>query len=237
MFGLIPSHPFIRKENPMRLATILMLLFVVLAAASAQAQYGVEFTAPDTFKTVRQDSTAIFHVHIRNSGSVQDTFRISLPRRNMPANWIPLFCDSFVCYDPPFNILLNAGESFPDDPHVSIIAWQDPGTGWVECQVRSLGDTTLHREIRFWCRNDVGVEGGPEASRPGVDRYLPAPNPFSSYARIPGHERESFVLYDVSGRKVGLFPGCRIGEDLAPGVYFLNPIGRPAKLMRILKIR
>jgi len=221
----------------MRFATILSLLFLVLAAIPAQAQYGIEFTAPDTFKIVRQDSTAIFHVNIRNSGSVQDTFRISLPRRNMPANWIPLFCDSFVCYDPPFNILLNAGESFANDPHISIIAWQDLGSGWVECQVRSLGDTTLHREIRFWCRNDVGVEGGPASSRLGTDRYLPAPNPFSSYARIPGHERESFVLYDVSGRKVGQFPGSRIGETLAPGVYFLSPIRRPVKLMRILKIR
>lgn len=221
----------------MRFATAILLLILALAMTPAQAQYGVDFTAPDTFKTVRPDSTAIFHVHIRNSGSVQDSFRISLPRRNMPANWIPLFCDSFVCYDPPFNILLDPGESFANDPHVSIIAWQDLGSGWVECQVRSWGDTTLHREIRFWCRNDVGVEGGPEASRPGADRYLPAPNPFSSYARIPGRESESFVLYDVSGRQVGRFPGSRIGENLAPGIYFLSPIGRPAELMRILKVR
>jgi len=221
----------------MRFATAILLLTFAMAMTSAQAQYGVEFTAPDTFKAVRPDSTAIFHVHIRNSGSVQDTFRIAFSRQNMPANWIPLFCDSFICYDPPFNILLDAGESFANDPHVSIIAWQDLGSGWVECQVRSLGDTTLHHEIRFWCRNDVGVEGGPESSRPGANRYLLAPNPFSSYARIPGHERESFVLYDVSGRKVGRFPGNRIGENLAPGVYFLNPIGKPTKLMRILKIR
>ena len=221
----------------MRLATILALLFLVLTAAQVQAQYGVEFTAPDTFKAVRPDSTAIFHVFIRNSGSVQDSFRIAFSGRDMPANWIPLFCDSSLCYDPPFNITLNAGEFMPDDPHISIIAWQDLGTGWVECQVRSWGDTTLHREIRFHCTNQSGVEGGPAASRLGADRYLPAPNPFSSYARIPGHERESFILYDVSGRKVGRYPGSRIGENLAPGVYFLNPIGRPTKLMRILKIR
>jgi len=221
----------------MRLATILALLALALTAIPAQAQYGVEFTAPDTFKAVRPDSTAIFHVFIRNSGSVQDSFRIAFSGRDMPANWIPLFCDSILCYDPPFNILLDPGESFPDDPHVSIIAWQDIGSGWVECQVRSWGDTTLHREIRFHCTNQSGVEGGPASSQMGADRYLPAPNPFSSYARIPGHERESFVLFDVSGRKVGQFPGSRIGENLAPGVYFLNPIGRPTKLMRILKIR
>lgn len=221
----------------MRFATAILLLTLALAMTPAQAQYGVEFTAPDTFKAVRPDSTAIFHVHIRNSGSVQDSFRISFSGQDMPANWVPLFCDTFICYDPPFNILLNAGEDFANDPHVSIIAFLDLGTGWVECQVRSWGDTTQHREIRFHCTNQSGVEGGPAAGRPGADLYLPAPNPFSSYARIPGHERESFILYDVSGRKVGQFPGNRIGENVAPGVYFLNPIERPAKLMRILKIR
>lgn len=123
----------------MRFATAILLLTFAMTITSAQAQYGVEFTAPDTFKAVRPDSTAIFHVHIRNSGSVQDTFRIAFSRQNMPANWIPLFCDSFICYDPPFDILLDAGESFANDPHVSIIAWQDLGSGWVECQVRSWG--------------------------------------------------------------------------------------------------
>jgi hypothetical protein len=211
----------------MRLATILSLLFLVLAlsAIPAQAQYGVEFTATDTFKIVRQDSTAIFHVHIRNSGSVQDTFRISFPRRNMPANWIPLFCDSTVCYDPPFNILLNAGESFPDDPHVSIIAWQDPGTGWVECQVRSLGDTTLHREIRFWCRNDVGVENQEGFKGSRVQGVQVTPNPF----------REKCEIRLPSGVTVGIYDGLgrRIRELRAGGAPVLVWDGRDARGMKV----
>ncbi len=211
----------------MRLATILSLLSLVLAfsAIPAQAQYGVEFTATDTFKIVRQDSTAIFHVNIRNSGSVQDTFRISFPRRNMPANWIPLFCDSTVCYDPPFNILLNAGESFPDDPHVSIIAWQDPGTGWVECQVRSLGDTTLHREIRFWCRNDVGVENQEGSKGPRVQGVQVTPNPF----------REKCEIRLPSGVTVGIYDGLgrRIRELRAGGAPVLVWDGRDARGMRV----
>lgn len=211
----------------MRLATILSLLSLVLAlsAIPAQAQYGVEFTATDTFKIVRQDSTAIFHVHIRNSGSVQDTFRISLPRRNMPANWIPLFCDSFVCYDPPFNILLGPGESFANDPHVSIIAWQDTGSGWVECQVRSLGDTTLHREIRFHCTNNTGVENQEGSKGPRVQGVQATPNPF----------REKCEIRLPSGVTVGIYDGLgrRIRELRAGGSPVFVWDGRDARGMKV----
>ena len=48
------------------------------------------------------------------------------------------------------------------------------------------------------------------------------PNPFRSFAAVPGHEAERFVLSDVSGRKVGICNGNRIGEGLPPGVYFLS---------------
>jgi len=233
----------------MRLATILMLLFLVLAAASAQAQYGVEFTAPDTFKTVRQDSTAIFHVHIRNSGSVQDTFRISLPRRNMPANWIPLFCDSFVCYDPPFNILLDPGESFANDPHVSIIAWQDTGSGWVECQVRSLGDTTLHREIRFHCTNNTGVENQEGSKGPRVQGVQATPNPFREKCEIRLPSGGTVGIYDGLGRRIrelraGGAPGFvwdgrdARGMKVPAGVYFfVSESGAERLTGKILRIR
>ena len=64
------------------------------------------------------------------------------------------------------------------------------------------------------------------------------PNPFSSFAAVPGHETESFILSDISGRKVGICNGNRIGEGLPPGVYFLSPV-KPAiprtRLLRIVK--
>ncbi len=65
------------------------------------------------------------------------------------------------------------------------------------------------------------------------------PNPFSSFARVPGHEAESFILSDVSGRKVAVSKGDRVGEGLPPGVYFLSPVARPAmprtRPLRIVK--
>jgi hypothetical protein len=65
------------------------------------------------------------------------------------------------------------------------------------------------------------------------------PNPFSSFAVVPGQEAESFILSDVSGRKVGICKGDRVGEGLPPGVYFLSPVARPApprtRPLRIVK--
>jgi uncharacterized delta-60 repeat protein len=63
------------------------------------------------------------------------------------------------------------------------------------------------------------------------------PNPFTSFATLPGHEAERFSLYDVSGRKVGTYQGDRVGEGLAPGVYFLRQEGKYAEPLRIVKIR
>jgi len=62
------------------------------------------------------------------------------------------------------------------------------------------------------------------------------PNPFSSYAAVPGHEAESFILSDVSGRKVGICNGDRVGEELPPGVYFLSPVNPALPRFRPLRI-
>jgi len=54
---------------------------------------------------------------------------------------------------------------------------------------------------------------------------LVQPNPFTSVARVPGHETELFTLSDVTGRQVAVCKGDRIGAGLRPGVYFLSPAG------------
>jgi photosystem II stability/assembly factor-like uncharacterized protein len=63
------------------------------------------------------------------------------------------------------------------------------------------------------------------------------PNPFLSYARVPGREKDKFVLYDITGRRVGTYNGDRIGADVSAGIYFLMAEGKEAGPVRIVKIR
>jgi hypothetical protein len=79
--------------------------------------------------------------------------------------------------------------------------------------------------------NGQGVEG------PRVQGFKAAPNPFTSFARVPGHDQERFALYDITGRKVAIYKGDRIGEGLRAGVYFLKPEDREGKPLRIVKVR
>jgi hypothetical protein len=63
------------------------------------------------------------------------------------------------------------------------------------------------------------------------------PNPFISFATVPCHSSERFALYDISGRKVGVWKGDRIGEGLPAGVYFLRAGDVMVKPLRIVKLR
>jgi len=85
----------------------------------------------------------------------------------------------------------------------------------------------------------TGVEEKAEGRGQRLEvRIMATPNPFVSFARVPGHEAERFALYDVSGRQVGTYQGDRIGEGLAPGVYFLKGMGDAgAAPVRIVKVR
>ncbi len=66
------------------------------------------------------------------------------------------------------------------------------------------------------------------------------PNPFVSYGRAVGHERDEFAIYDHSGRQVGMAKGDRIGAGLAAGVYFVRPAQAQAQAqatVRVVKTR
>jgi hypothetical protein len=71
----------------------------------------------------------------------------------------------------------------------------------------------------------VGIEE-PLTRRPANPiRFLAQPSPFTSFAYVPGHETDVFVLSDVTGRQVAICRGDRVGEGLRPGVYFVSPVG------------
>jgi hypothetical protein len=68
-------------------------------------------------------------------------------------------------------------------------------------------------------------------------RIQAIPNPFTSFARIPGYEKDDFSLSDITGRLIGKYRGERIGENLPAGVYFIIPQNKNLKPIRIVKIR
>jgi len=86
---------------------------------------------------------------------------------------------------------------------------------------------------------NVGVEAPVIQSGIISDRPMAVtPNPFYSIAVIKGHESETFVLYDISGRQVGKYKGGMIGSDLTQGVYFISELGiKCPKPFRIVKVR
>ena len=90
----------------------------------------------------------------------------------------------------------------------------------------SFGDSA---QVYLIKTDSLGISTGVEESRQGDketrrqgERLRATPNPFTSFATLPGHEAERFSLYDVSGRMVGNYKGDRVGEGLAAGVYFLK---------------
>ncbi len=93
--------------------------------------------------------------------------------------------------------------------------------------------------IKTDANGNVGVEEnrqGDKGTRRQGERLRATPNPFTSFATLPGHEAERFSLYDVSGRKVGTYKGDRIGEGLKAGVYFLRQekgSGTPARVVKV----
>ena len=102
----------------------------------------------------------------------------------------------------------------------------------------SFGDSTQVYLIKTDANGNVGVEERPEARGQSLEvRIRPRPNPFTSFTSVLGHERDHFALYDVSGRRVGVYRGDRIGEGLRAGVYFVRPESWEGKPVRVVKVR
>jgi len=94
----------------------------------------------------------------------------------------------------------------------------------------------------YYKRNPTGNSGVGESSgcfQPPTSNlsFSVVPNPFSSFTSVSGHSSDRFALYDISGRKVGVYKGDRIGSGLSAGVYFLRPQEGNAKPVRVVKIR
>jgi hypothetical protein len=123
----------------------------------------------------------------------------------------------------------------------------DPDTS--ELPHLALSDSMVHlvwwdhrdgNDEIYYKRNPTGNMGTETAEARGPRfevRITVKPNPFTSFATVPGHSTDRFTLYDVSGRRVGTYRGGRIGEGLRAGVYFVRVEKGKRKLLRVVKIR
>ena len=240
----------------MRLATILALLFLVLdlSAISAQAQYGVEFTAPETTATIYPDTSMLteirFPVHIKNIGSTSDQFIIDFPGQSLPPDWFATFCDDHVCFDLPYTVAVNPGDTVPNHIHVAINVFGETGTGWVLCSVTSVGNPGLHPELRFWIHAfPNGVENQEGFKGPRVQGVQVTPNPFREKCEIRLPSGVTVGIYDGLGRRIrelraGGAPGFvwdgrdARGMKVPAGVYFfVSESGAERLTGKILRIR
>ena len=139
--------------------------------------------------------------------------------------------DGGSTWEPDTRLTFNAAGSFLPSVAVSDsmvhVVWDDERDGISEV---------------YYKRNPTGNSGVEEETaetrcqRLEV-RFKAVPNPFAPFASIPGHEKESFALYDIAGRRVGTYKGGRIGEGLSPGVYFLRPENGAVSPLRLVKLR
>jgi hypothetical protein len=81
----------------------------------------------------------------------------------------------------------------------------------------------------------TGVGGA--SVRSVAARHDVRPNPFISFCRVVGHERDEFAIFDHSGRQVGVAKGDKIGAGLPAGVYFARGVSSGTGPIRVVKTR
>ncbi len=131
----------------------------------------------------------------------------------------------------------NGGQTWtPDTTKTKIplfaASFTDQDHGW---SIGGFGLTLGYGRAGQWGVEEQGSTGA-EGLR-SENRIKAWPNPFVSYARVPGREKEKFALYDITGRKMGTYTGERIGADVTSGIYFLMPVDKEAGPVRVVKVR
>jgi len=168
---------------------------------------------PDNQPVIAGDSTGI--VHVLYEVSTHGTF-------------YKQSTDAGLTWAPPYHLLASGLA-----PHVVVDSRENAHVVYVDVPPGGSSGEIYYKQ---WMSSQ-GVEEYAVTSPNSRFPFSVRPNPFTSFARSPGHSSERFSLYDISGRKVGVYRGDRIGSGLSAGVYFLRPQEGKAKPLRVVKVR
>jgi len=138
--------------------------------------------------------------------------------------------DAGMTWEPSYQIV----PEFSNIPHISVDSKRNAHL------VYENQPDTSRRNGEIYYKRWLSSQGVEQYAVPSPDSRFPfsiRPNPFVSYTLVPGHASERFALYDISGRRVGVYRGDRVGADLTPGVYFIKPEEKQSKPLRIVKLR
>ena len=219
----------------------------IMATTDGGATWGSQ--ASGTSDTLRGASFYVRGVVVGDSGKILRT-------ANGGSTWSPVpsgvsedlysvYMRGYDAYAVGANgrILKGSGDGSTWAPDTSITSKHLRGIHYIlsadwAIHVWAVGDSgeILYKFILSVGAEEESSNGWGKLSAGGEPRTA-HPNPFTSFTTLPGHEADRFTLYDISGRRVGVYKGDRIGEGLRAGVYFVRAEGGGAKPVRVVKVR
>ena len=187
-----------------RIGALLACLLLTMAA-TASAQTSFNWVIADSARGTALNVTSSFHTDIHNTGSVADTYRITMVS-SMSANWVTTMCDVALCY-PPFitQIQYTVQPGASVYLGVNITPMIDQGHGTTYITVTSINVPSLHQTVGF----EVQSPATSPAPVPSAALSLAAaPNPFNprTTLRLDGDGSQAGALaldvFDLGGRRV-----------------------------------
>jgi hypothetical protein len=127
------------------------ILLVVLLGIAVPAAAGVSFTceAADQGAVTGLGVLSVFHVNVHNTGSVPDTYTVTVARA-MPEAWSCSLCQGGVCYPPyvqQITFSVAAGAAAIVDVDVAPLVAE--GSGAANLTVTSQGDAAQSQTLTF----------------------------------------------------------------------------------------
>jgi hypothetical protein len=124
---------------------------VLQAVSIGRFRYGFDLTPlDDTLRTIPTLTKAVFHLALRNTGTITDVYELSLTVIDSVEGWFEGYCYGGSCY-PPFVVGRDTLKASQIDTTLSVeIEAMSPGVEVVSLNVRSLGDTTLVESVRLY---------------------------------------------------------------------------------------